>query len=96
MDPKISRVPKSRFIYHQDTWFSGIDNSMKMLGSAQIVSAEDMIRLQNEAIRDCWVVTGNRLRQAMIALSNRINVYPEELKDDETCRKMLTKEKVRA
>ena len=81
--------------FHQDAWFSGIDNSMKTLGSAQMVKSGDMVRLQNAAIRDCWVVTGNYVRQAMFTLSHNTNIYPEELEDDSVCRKMLAQMKVR-
>lgn len=95
MNSYSARVPKSNILFHQDAWFSGIDNSMKTLGSAQVAATGDIIRLQNEAIRDCWVVTGNYLRHAMFALSDNTNVYPEELKEDSACRKMLTRMKVR-
>lgn len=90
-----TKVPKSYFVFHQDSWFSGIDSSMKTLGSAQMVSSDDLIRMQNSAIRDCWVVTGNHLRQAMISLSNNSNIFPEELKDDAACRKMLMRMKAK-
>lgn len=90
-----TKVPKLPFVLHQDAWFSGIDNSMKMLGSAQFVTSDDMIRLQNAALRDCWAVTGNHLRQAMFALSKNTNIYPEELKDDSACRKIMTRMKAK-
>ena len=96
MNPYDAKVPKSDLVFHHDSWFSGIDSSMKTLGSVQMISSDDMIRLQNAAIRDCWVVTGNHVRQAMISLSNNTNIYPEELKDDAACRKMLTQMKVKA
>ncbi|MDE2747764.1 MAG: hypothetical protein OXI34_02255 [Chloroflexota bacterium] len=89
MNPHNTEVRKS-FVFHEDVWFSGIDSSMKAMGSAQLVTSDDMIRLQNADIRDCWVVTGNHVRQAMITLSKKTNIYPEELKDDSGCRKMLT------
>ena len=95
MHPFDTKVPKS-FVYHQDAWYSGIDSSMKTLGSLQLVTSDYMIRLQNAEIRDCWVVTGNHVRQAMIALSNKTNIYPEELKDDSGCRKMLMQMKAKA
>ena len=85
-----ARVPKSYFVYQQDAWFSGIDNSMSTLGSAQAVTSDELVRSQNAAIRDCWVVTGNHVRRAMFALSENTNIYPEELKEDSACRKMLT------
>ena len=88
-------VPKSYFVNHQDAWFGGVDNAMKTLGTAQVVPSGDIIRLQNKAIRDCWVVTGNHLRRAMFVLSANTNIYPEELKEDSACRKMLTHMKVR-
>ncbi len=88
------RVPKSYFVFHQDAWFSGIDMSMKMLGSAHLVTSDDLIREQNAAIRDCWIETGNHVRQAMLALSDTTNIYPEDLKDDAICRKMLTDKNV--
>ena len=90
-----TKVPKSYFVVHQDAWFTGIDMSMKTLGSAQKVTSKDLIKAQNAAIRDCWVVTGNHVRQAMIALSDTTNVYPEELKEDTVCRKMLTHKNLR-
>ena len=96
MNPYRTKVPKSYHGFHQDACFNGIDNSMRTLGSAQAVAPDDLIREQNAAIRDCWVVTGNHLRQAMFALSNDTNIYPEELKDDAICRKMLTQMKARA
>ena len=89
MNRNDTKVPKSSFVVDQDAWFSGIDSSMKTLGSAHMVTYDDMIRLQNSAIRDCWVVTGNHLRRAMLAVSDSANVYPEELKGDALCRKML-------
>lgn len=91
-----TRVPKSFFVVHQDAWFSGIDNSMKTLGSAQVVQSDDMVRLQNAAIRDCWAATGMYIRQAMFALSENWNIYPQELRDDSECLKILTHKKVRA
>lgn len=90
-----ARVPRSYFLFQQDPWFSGIDKSMESLGSAQEVRTDDLIRLQNKAIRNCWAVTGNHLRQAMFTLSGKTNVYPEELKEDLACRKMLTQMKVK-
>lgn len=95
MNPFDTKVPKSSFIFHQDAWFSGIDNSMMTLGSAQMVNSGDIIRLQNAAIRDCWAVTGNYVRQAMFTLSHNTNIYPEELEDDSACRKILTQMKVK-
>ncbi len=95
MSSFVDRVPKSSFLYQQDAWFSGIDNSMNMLGNAQEASTGEIIRFQNEAIRDCWAVTGNYLRQAMFVLSFNTNVYPDELKEDSECRKMLTRMKAR-
>lgn len=62
---------------------------MKTLGSAPEVTYDDLIRSQNAAIRDCWIVIGNRLRQAMLAVADSKNVYPEELKGDPVCRKIL-------
>jgi len=69
---------------------------MKTLGAAQLATSGDIVRLQNAAIRDCWVVTGNLVRQAMFALSKNTNTYPEELKDDPACLKMLMQMKARA
>ena len=91
-----TKVPKSYYVVHQDAWFTGIDRSMKTLGSAQKVTSKDLIKAQNAAIRDCWVVTGNHVRQAMIALSDTTSVYPEELKEDTICRKMLMHKNLRA
>ena len=90
-----TKVPKSYFVFHHDAWFTGIDMSMKMLGSPQKVTSNDLIRAQNAAIRECWVVTGNQVRQAMMVLSDTTNIYPEELKDDAICRKMLTAKNVK-
>ena len=84
------RVPKSYFAFHQDAWYSGIDMSMKTLGSVQPVTSCDLIEAQNAAIRDSWIVTGNHVRQAMFALSDSTNIYPEELKDDAICQTMMT------
>lgn len=89
MNPYKTNVPKSYFVFNHDMWFSGIDNSMQTLGSVEAVSRYDLLREQNAAIRECWVVVGNHLRQAMFELSDHTNVYPEELKDDTVCRKML-------
>ncbi len=95
MNPYDTRVAKSQFVFCQDAWFSGIDNSMKALGSAQMVKSGDLVKLQNAAIRDCWVVTGNHVRQAMMAVSDSVSVYPEELRGDIKCRKMLTHKNIR-
>lgn len=94
MNPHKTKISKSSFLYRQDVWFSGIDRSMKTLGSANMARSDDMIRLQNSAIRDCWVVTGNHVRRAMFKLSDNTGVCPEELKDDSECRKMLKAKKV--
>lgn len=96
MNPFETKVPKSCFLFNHDAWFSGIDSSMMTLGSAQALTPYDLIREQNAAIRECWVVTGNHVRQAMFALSDNTSIYPEELKDDTVCRKMLANMKVRA
>ncbi len=96
MNPYDRKVPKSKFIFCQDLWFGGFDNSMKSLGSAQRVTSEDLIRSQNAAIRDCWMVIGNHLRQAMLVVSEADDVYPEELKGDALCRKMLKAKNVGA
>lgn len=90
-----AELPKTYFVYHHDAWFNGIDNSMKTLGTAQVAPTGEIIRLQNEAIRECWALTGNHLRQAMFALSDNTKVYPDELKEDSVCRKILTRMKVR-
>ena len=95
MNPYETKGPNFSFLYHQDVWFSGIDRSMKTLGSANMLTSDDMIRLQNAAIRDCWAVTGNHVRRAMFKLSDNTGIYPEELKDDSVCRKMLANIKVR-
>ncbi len=96
MKPYETKVPKSNFVFNHDAWYSGIDGSMKTLGSAQSVTPYDLIREQNAAIRECWVATGNHVRQAMFVLSDHTNIYPEELKDDTECQKMLANVKVRA
>lgn len=96
MNPNDARVPNSHFVYRQDAWFNGIDNAMKTLGSAQAVTPHDLIREQNAAIRKYWVAIGNHLRRAMLAMSNSKNVYPEELKGDRICRKMLKAKNVGA
>ncbi|MCY3832257.1 MAG: hypothetical protein OXG85_04520 [Chloroflexi bacterium] len=96
MNPYSERARKSILFVHQDAWFSGIDNSMKTLGAEQMATSDDIIRRQNAAIRDCWVVTGDLMRQAMFALSKKTKIYPEELEDDTECRKMLTQMKARA
>ena len=96
MNPYRDRGPKSYFEFHLDAFYGGIDRSMKTLGSAQAVTPYDLIREQNAAIRECWVQTGNQVRQAMFVLSANTNIYPEELKDDSKCRKMLANMKVRA
>lgn len=96
MSPNSKGTQKSILVVHQDAWFSGIDNSMKTLGAEQMATSDDIIKLQNAAIRDCWVVTGDLMRQAMFALSKKTNVFPEELEDDNECRKMLTQMKARA
>ena len=87
--------PKSYFVFHQNALFSGIDNSMMTLGSAQAVTPDDLIWEQNAAIRDSWLATGNHVRQAMLALSDTTGIYPEELKGDNICQKMLTHKKVK-
>ena len=77
------------FKYH-DAWYQGIDRSMDMMmGSAQRISPQDMIRAQNRAIRDCWRTVGGYMRQAMVAVSESSGVYPQELKADEECRTIL-------
>lgn len=96
MDHNETRVPKSYFVFDSDLWFSGIENSMNTLGSAQVETSDDLIRLQNSDIRDCWVVTGNLVRQAMLELSKNTDIYPEEIKGDATCRKIMTHMKAKA
>ena len=95
MRPFETKFPKSYFVFNHDAWFNGIDSSMMTLGSAQTVTPYDLIREQNAAVRECWVVTGNHVREAMLALSDTTGIYPEELKGDNICQKMLTHKKVK-
>ncbi len=83
------KLYKSSIVFPHDIWFVGIENSMRMLGTVQHVDSADLIRAQNAAIRDCWRVTGDYIRQAMLSLSESTSIYPNELKDDFKCRKML-------
>ena len=69
---------------------------MESFGSAQAVTAADMIRMQNAAIRDAFAVTGNHLRQAMMEVSDTHDIYPEELQVDAQCRKMVEEKNVGA
>ncbi len=90
MNQRDMRMRPSEFIFSQSAWYSAIDRSMMMLGSAQRVDAAYLVEAQNSAIRDCWRVTGDFIRKAMFELSEAKGIYPEELKDDRKCRMMLT------
>ncbi len=85
------KAGSSEFLGTQAAWYKGIDLSMKAAGATQIIDADALVKMQNDAIRECVRAAGNYFRAAMLELSGHSGIYPEELKDDRRCQTMLKK-----
>ena len=71
------RIRPSVFALSQSAWYSGMDQAMTMLGAAPQVGSMDLVKAQNQAIRDCWRITGIFIRDAMLDLSLSTGIHPE-------------------
>jgi len=77
MSRREMRIRPSEFVLSQSVWYGGMDQAMKMLGAAPQMEAMDLVNAQNQAIRECWRMTGSFIRDAMRELSSTSGIKPE-------------------
>ena len=71
------QIQSSNLGLFQAAWYGGMDQAMSTLGTAPQFDAKHLAKAQNQAIKDCWRMTGIYLRDAMLEFSSSTGIHPE-------------------
>ncbi len=74
-----SKMSKQDWLVNHDAWYRGTEIAMTAMSEvAKPASIADLVYVQNEAIRNCWLATGDYIRSAMLELTLSTGVNPAE------------------